>query len=111
MCLFDVYKGGPRADRRRAPAPTDGPGGTGDQAPPTAPTNGTTWPTDRERLWLRAIARFMRAAAEDLGPDSPVGRRLADGAREAAMFIVDERPPLSLVPDPPEAAASREPVR
>ena len=73
MCLFDVYKGGPRADRRPAPDSTDGPGDTGDQAPPAAPTNGATWSTDRERLWLRAIARFMRAAADDLGPDSPVG--------------------------------------
>ncbi|MDX6645262.1 MAG: hypothetical protein QOK40_989 [Miltoncostaeaceae bacterium] len=55
-------------------------------------------PTARARLWIGIIAGLMRAASRDLGPECPVGRRLADGADEAVALLAIPRPTLTLVP-------------
>jgi hypothetical protein len=65
-------------------------------------------PTARARLWIGIIVGLMRAASRDLGPDCPVGRRLAEGAEEAAALLAAPRPRLTLVhaepaPEIPEA--------
>jgi hypothetical protein len=99
MCVFDVYRSAPTAGRRAAPGPAPAQVRP-DEAPRSGIGDETSAPTHRERLWLAAIASFMRAAAEDLGPDSPVGRRLADGASEAWTQMTPPRPSLALVPDP-----------
>jgi hypothetical protein len=55
-------------------------------------------PTPRARLWIGIMVGLMRAASRDLGPDCPVGRRLAEGAEEAAAMLAAPRPQLTLVP-------------
>jgi hypothetical protein len=59
-------------------------------------------PTARARLWIGIMVGLMRAASRDLGPDCPVGRRLAEGAEEAAALLAAPRPQLTLVPKEPE---------
>src|SRR5437016_10373300 len=57
--------------------------------------------TPRARLWIGIIVGLMRAASRDLGPDCPVGRRLAEGADQAAALLAAPRPRLTLVPTEP----------
>jgi hypothetical protein len=54
-------------------------------------------PSPRARLWIGIIAGLMRAAARDLGPDCPVGRRFAEGAEDAVALMAAQRPRLTLV--------------
>jgi hypothetical protein len=58
---------------------------------------GTEDPGARAQLWIGIIAGLMRAAARDLGPDCPVGRRFAEGAEDAVALMAAQRPRLTLV--------------
>jgi hypothetical protein len=58
---------------------------------------GTEDPGARARLWIGIIAGLMRAAAQDLGPDCPVGRRFGEGAEDALALMAEQRPRLTLV--------------
>jgi len=65
-------------------------------------SEGSSEPTPRAKLWIGIIVGLMRAASRDLGPDCPVGRRLAEGADEAAALLAEPRPRLTLVPSLPD---------
>jgi hypothetical protein len=67
----------------------------------TEGSEGPGEPTPRARLWIGIIVGLMRAASRDLGPDCPVGRRLAEGADEAAVLLAAPRPRLTLVHSEP----------
>jgi hypothetical protein len=70
-------------------------------------SDGSSEPTPRAKLWIGIIVGLMRAASRDLGPDCPVGRRLAEGADEAAALLAEPRPRLTLVPSPPDQERRR----
>jgi hypothetical protein len=108
MCLFDVYRGATVPEQGgRAPAPAgrapvdEGAGPARAVAPERSAAIG-----ERECAWLGAIAAVMAAAAADLGPESAVGRRLADGAVAARSLLSASPPALRLVPTKAEAASA-----
>ena len=70
-------------------------------------SEGSSEPTPRAKLWIGIIVGLMRAASRDLGPDCPVGRRLAEGADDAAALLAEPRPRLTLVPSLPDQEVRR----
>jgi hypothetical protein len=109
MCLFDVYRGAAVA-AEEAGAPKERVPTAVDAEMPAAPLglSASVQTRERERAWLGAIAAVMAAAAADLGHESAVGRRLANGAAAAGLLLTGPRPALTLVPPLAEAAPARD---